>query len=87
MALPHWLARDPQPRPRHDGAVHPQSLRRTRFRDQRLRGIDEPSADRVVVPRDAVAGIPADYATTIIDKMLSLLANLTTTDELIATWS
>jgi hypothetical protein len=39
------------------------------------------------VPCDAVAGIPADYATTIIDNMLSLLANLTTTDELIATWS
>lgn len=44
-------------------------------------------AYRVVVPRDAVAGIPADYAATIIDNMLSLLATITTTDELIRTWT
>ena len=43
-------------------------------------------AYRVVVPRDAVAGIPADYATSIIDNTLSLLATITTTDELIGTW-
>jgi nicotinamidase-related amidase len=43
-------------------------------------------AYRIVVPRDAVAGIPADYASTIIDNMLSLLATITTTDELIAAW-
>jgi nicotinamidase-related amidase len=43
-------------------------------------------AYRVVVPRDAVAGIPTDYANSIIDNMLSLLATLTTTDELIDTW-
>ena len=43
-------------------------------------------AYRVIVPRDAVAGIPADYAATIIDNMLSLLATITTTDELIQTW-
>jgi biuret amidohydrolase len=43
-------------------------------------------AYRVVVPRDAVAGIPTDYASTIIDNMLSLLATITTTDELIDTW-
>jgi nicotinamidase-related amidase len=43
-------------------------------------------AYRVVVPRDAVAGIPADYATTVIDNMLSLLATITTTDKLIETW-
>ena len=40
-------------------------------------------AYRVVVPRDAVAGIPADYATAIIDNTLSLLATITTTDDLI----
>ena len=40
-------------------------------------------AYRVVVPRDAVAGIPADYATSIIDNTLSLLATVTTTDDLI----
>jgi nicotinamidase-related amidase len=44
-------------------------------------------AYRVVVPRDAVAGIPADYASTVIDNMLSLLATITTTDELIGTWT
>jgi hypothetical protein len=40
----------------------------------------------VVVPRDAVAGIPADYATAIVDNTLSLLATLTTTDDLIDVW-
>lgn len=43
-------------------------------------------AYRVVVPRDAVAGIPTDYANTIIDNMLSLLATITTTDKLIEVW-
>ena len=43
-------------------------------------------AYRVVVPRDAVAGIPADYATSIIDNTLSLLATITTTDDLIEVW-
>ncbi len=43
-------------------------------------------AYRVVVPRDAVAGIPADYATSIIDNTLSLLATITTTDDLLAAW-
>jgi nicotinamidase-related amidase len=42
---------------------------------------------RVVVPRDAVAGIPADYATSIIDNTLSLLATITTTDDLIEAWT
>jgi nicotinamidase-related amidase len=44
------------------------------------------TAYRVVVPRDAVAGIPTDYANTIIDNMLSLLATITTTDDLIEAW-
>ena len=44
------------------------------------------AAYRVVVPRDAVAGIPADYATSIIDNTLSLLATITTTDKLIEAW-
>ena len=43
-------------------------------------------AYRVVVPRDAVAGIPTDYATSIIDNTLSLLATITTTDDLIEAW-
>ncbi len=44
------------------------------------------AAYRVVVPRDAVAGIPTDYATAVIDNTLSLLATITTTDELLSTW-
>jgi biuret amidohydrolase len=43
-------------------------------------------AYRVVVPRNAVAGIPTDYANTIIDNMLSLLATITTTDDLLEVW-
>jgi nicotinamidase-related amidase len=41
---------------------------------------------RVVLPRDAVAGIPAAYADAIIDNTLSLLATVTTTDELLQAW-
>jgi nicotinamidase-related amidase len=41
---------------------------------------------RVVLPRDAVAGFPAEYGTAMIDNSLSLLATVTTTDELIAEW-
>ncbi len=41
---------------------------------------------RVVLPRDAVAGIPTEYGTAIVDNTLALLATITTTDELIAAW-
>jgi biuret amidohydrolase len=41
---------------------------------------------QVVLPRDAVCGIPADYADAVIDATLSLLATVTTTDDLIAAW-
>ena len=44
------------------------------------------AAYQVVVPRDAVAGIPTEYGAAVIDNTLSLLATLTTTDELIGTW-
>ena len=44
------------------------------------------AAYRVVVPRDAVAGIPGDYATAIINNTLSLLATVTTTEDLLAAW-
>ena len=40
----------------------------------------------VVVPRDAVCGIPQDYADAVIDNTIALLATVTTTDELLATW-
>jgi len=45
------------------------------------------AAYRVVVPRDAVAGIPADYADTVIANSLSLLATITTTDTLLEAWA
>lgn len=40
----------------------------------------------VVVPRDAVCGIPQDYADAVIDNTLALLATITTTDDLVAVW-
>ncbi len=45
------------------------------------------AAYRVIVPRDAVAGIPTEYGNAIIDNTLSLLATITSTDELLRTWS
>jgi nicotinamidase-related amidase len=44
------------------------------------------AAYRVVVPRDAVAGIPTEYGDAIIANTLSLLATVTTTEELINLW-
>jgi nicotinamidase-related amidase len=41
----------------------------------------------VVLPRDAVAGVPKEYADLVIDNTLSLLATVTTTDALIDVWS
>ena len=41
---------------------------------------------QVVLPRDAVAGVPTEYASALIDGTLSLLSTLTTTDQLIETW-
>ncbi|HWB65786.1 MAG TPA: isochorismatase family protein [Mycobacteriales bacterium] len=41
---------------------------------------------QVVVPRDAVAGVPADYADAVIDNTLSLLATVTSTDDIVAAW-
>ena len=40
-----------------------------------------------VLPRDAVAGIPEDYADAVIDNTLSLLATVTTVDDVAACWS
>ena len=45
------------------------------------------AAYRVIVPRDAVAGIPTDYGNAIIDNTLSLLATITSTDDLLQAWS
>lgn len=44
------------------------------------------AAYRVVLPRDAVAGIPTEYGQAIIDNTLSLLSTVTTTDDLIDVW-
>ena len=40
----------------------------------------------VVLPRDAVCGIPSTYADSVIDGTLALLAAVVTTDELIDAW-
>ena len=45
------------------------------------------AAYQVVLPRDAVAGIPTDYGRAIIDNTLALLATVTTADALIDAWS
>jgi len=41
---------------------------------------------QVVMPRDAIAGVPADYARAVIDNTLSLIATITTTEEILAAW-
>jgi nicotinamidase-related amidase len=43
-------------------------------------------AYEVVLPRDAIAGVPASYTDTIVDNSLSLVATITTTDELVDCW-
>ncbi|OBI13945.1 isochorismatase [Mycobacterium sp. E2327] len=44
------------------------------------------AAYRVVVPKDAVAGVPTEYGEAIIANTLSLLATITTTDDLLQAW-
>ena len=44
------------------------------------------AAYRVVVPQDAVAGIPTEYGAAVIANTLSLLATITTTDDLLRVW-
>jgi nicotinamidase-related amidase len=39
-----------------------------------------------VMPRDAVAGIPAEYAEAVLENTLSLVATLTTTAEITVSW-
>jgi nicotinamidase-related amidase len=41
---------------------------------------------QVVVPRDAVAGIPADYVDAVFANTLGLLATVTTTADVVAAW-
>lgn len=42
---------------------------------------------QVVLPRDAVAGVPADYADAVIDQTLSLLASVVSTADVLAGWA
>lgn len=42
---------------------------------------------QVVVPRDAVAGLPRDYAEAVLTNTIGLLATVTTSAELIDAWS
>jgi nicotinamidase-related amidase len=41
---------------------------------------------QVVVPRDAVAGVPKDYADAVIDNTIAMLATVCTTDDVVAAW-
>jgi nicotinamidase-related amidase len=41
---------------------------------------------RVTIPRDAVAGVPTEYADELLERSLKLVATLTTVDELEASW-
>jgi nicotinamidase-related amidase len=45
------------------------------------------AAYQVVLPRDAVAGVPREYADQVIDNSLRLLATVTSTQELINIWT
>lgn len=40
-----------------------------------------------VLPRDAVAGVPREYAESVIDNTLALLATVTTSEAVIDTWA
>jgi nicotinamidase-related amidase len=41
----------------------------------------------MVIPRDAVAGVPAHYAEAVLDNTLNLVAILTTAADVVAAWS
>jgi nicotinamidase-related amidase len=41
---------------------------------------------QMVLVRDAIAGVPPDYAQAVIDNTLSLVATLSTTREILAAW-
>jgi biuret amidohydrolase len=41
---------------------------------------------QVIVPRDAVAGVPKEYADAVIDNTIAMLATVCTTDDLVAAW-
>ena len=41
----------------------------------------------VVIPRDAVTGIPTDYAAMAIDHSLAFVATISSTDDVVAAWA
>ncbi|MEV8533298.1 cysteine hydrolase [Streptomyces sp. NPDC051211] len=41
---------------------------------------------QVVVPADAIAGVPAEYTAQVLRNSLSLVATVTTTEEILAAW-
>jgi nicotinamidase-related amidase len=41
---------------------------------------------QVVIPRDAVAGVPREYADAVLDNSLSLIATLTTAEQVVEAW-
>jgi nicotinamidase-related amidase len=41
---------------------------------------------QMVLPRDAVAGVPKEYADAVLDNTLSLVATLPGTDDVVAVW-
>jgi nicotinamidase-related amidase len=42
---------------------------------------------QTVLPRDAIAGVPAEYADAVIDNTLALVATISTTDEVLRAWA
>lgn len=49
-----------------------------------LNGVD--LGYQVIVPRDAVAGVPKEYADAVIDNSIAMMATVCTTDDLVAAW-
>ena len=41
---------------------------------------------QIVLPRDAVAGVPLDYAEAVLENTLNVVATLTTTSEVVGAW-
>ena len=42
---------------------------------------------QIVLPRDVIVGVPAEYADAVIDNTLALVATITTTDDVLAAWA
>jgi biuret amidohydrolase len=41
---------------------------------------------QIVIPRDAVAGVPAEYGQAVLDNTLNVIATLTTTADVVRAW-